>query len=628
MLTKKRLFKIGFVGASYCLNLLFLTGSVLAELPPSIGDPPKSEAGKKSSGDVIPVPVSAQILVLPFLVAGHKCTLTVTDGSGKPLSNAGVYLNEELFVSDSMGTVSFLVPDAENFEFSLLGDGRKKIAKRKFRRVADKVAAEQDRLAEAAAALLNSDRTAGSAPVISYSPSVICPGDGFVLVGEHFSEKLASNYVDIDGLNAPVLSASPDGILALAPSRLRLGPLRELSVSVDNNASNTCELDIAQPFFNHVKTADDDVSPEKGKLGMNGTNVPCLIRVQNPNSENVSLWSPKQEPLGKNNVLLSPGGEQNFLDIDMRFVKRDKTEPSIDITLEQAFTSGRAAAALPPQLLMAACRAEIIRLERRKIGAESRLAALRQQAASGAIASGKTEGDKQDAEAKMLSLRLQRLRKMLVSRKCIYESLGNTDAQYRQVLDDAAGGATISLDQSVKPITIMSDGGVGYSGRSEQVAAVVPALKKGRSHRMMEPVIRLLPPMSDAQASTFKSQSNEPAPAPGNNAANASSDQPELRQNFIEPEPGFSASSRGSLKQNQSSTTQVPAAAKKPEEKPAPKPTAKNSATAGTKKATGKDIKAKGKGAKTEPVKSSRSLKKRAASQAVVQPTRKRRRRH
>ena len=648
---KKRLLQISLVAASFCWAAHFcgLNSPALADLPPSIPEAPGKSSAKpdlrQSPSDAIPVPFSAQILVLPFLVAGHRCTLTITDGAGKPLANAGLYLNQELYLSDSVGTVSFVVPDAENFELYLLGDGKKKVDKRKFHRVADRVAAEQDNLAEAAAALINSDNTTSSGASINYAPSVVCPGEAFVLVGKHFSDKPSNNYVDIDGLNAPVLSSSSDGILALAPARLRMGPLRELTVSVDNLASNTVEVDVATPFFNHVKTESDDVSPERGKLGMNGTNLACLIHVQNQDSDAVSLWSPKQEPLGKNNIVLSPGGEQNYLDIDMRLVSRKATEPRIDIALEQFFANGRQPDPLPPQLVMAAARAEIIRLERRKIAAESRLESLRQQADS---ATKSTDSDKREFESKALSIRLMRLKKMLASRKCIFESFGNTDAQYRQVLDDAAGGATLSLDQSTKPIVIISDGGVGFSGSASisSISQPAPVKKRRISHRMLEPVIRLLPPMTDEQLAASNALSKSSATITPSDSSNGSqsSDQPTLRQNFSEPEPGFSAAARGTANHDSSATPQNSVDENKVQKKSTgekgstpsgsgPKDLAakgsgskgSGSKGSGTKGSANKGSAAKG---KTQAVKPSRNIRRKPAAEPQPVTHKRRRRRH
>lgn len=542
-----------------------------------------------------PVPGSARIAIMPFLVADHPCTFSVLDADGKPIGNAGVYLDDELYCSSSTGFVTIVPPNSETFELSLMGDGKRKIAKMKFIQKSDKVFAENEKLAETAAAVLRSDASSSSSPTLSFCPSVVSPGENFVLLGQKLSDKISDLYVDIDGSNAPVVSSSQDGLLAIAPNKLSLGPLRELFVTVSGQASNVTELDISTPFFNHAKVESDDVSPEKGKIGMNGTNVPCLIRVRNLDIDSASLWSPKQEPLGKNNVLLSPGGEQNYLSIDVRRISAANS-PKVELALEHEFPSSADLQKGSPQLLQAAARADIMRIARRKISAEFRLEELRKKQ-NGLEQSNNLDSERSASESKALSLRLGRISRMLAARRAIFESFGATDTQYRQALDDAAGGAMLNLDLATKPIQIISDGGVslasGLTGNSASVSA-----RKGRPLRLLEPVIRLLPPMDESQLAVFNALNANNATAANASNKNAasqsdgnSSDQPQLRPGLPEPEPEVSESARGSTLSGKPKSPIVPV--KKPSNQDSEKQNASAETGAKTEKKKPTDSKTK-----------------------------------
>jgi hypothetical protein len=511
------------------------------------GEPGKAKENPAASAGA--GPPATQIVVLPFLVAGHTCTLSVVDAQRRPLAFAGVYLNADLQVADERGTLSFRVPESESFELALLGEGKKKTGRRKFSCSAGGVFAENDKLSDMVSSLLRLPGTTGSAPLVVYAPALLSPDQEFVLVGRNFSEKIADDYVDVDGLSARILSASQDGVLAVAPGRMSLGPLREIFMTVNGQASNSSELDIAAPFFTHVKTEADDVSPQKGKIGMNGSDLPCLLQVLNNSPETVSLFSPKQEPMGRNNIVIIPGGAQNYLNVDLR-LQSPATEPKLDLICQQLLPATAGAGAAPGLMLKAVCRAEIMLLERRRVSECLRLDELAKEESS--------------AEQKALSMRLVRVSRMLAARRAIYESLGGTDAQYRQALDEACGGALYSLEQSIKPIQIINDGSVGAAAADLSSESLS---KKGRPLRLLEPAIRLLPPMNDEQAAIMALKRQSAAGVlPAAEDPAALTDEPTLRPGLPEPEPEVSAANRG--QPPQASTESSGSAKQSKKEKP------------------------------------------------------------
>jgi hypothetical protein len=265
--------------------------------------------------------------------------------------------------------------------------------------------------------------------------------------------------------------------------------------------------------------------------------------VVNNDIENASLWSPTKEPLGKNNILLTPGGDQNYLNIDLRMLSA-KTQPKVDLSLVHELSSNPEGGQTPPQLLVAACRAEIMRLERRRIAVAYKLDEVRNKINTPPPGASPDDIEKTMSDGKALSLRLRSIDKMLSSRKAIFESLGATDAQYRQTIDDAAGGANFSLDLSTKPVQILSDIGAGSVG-SDLPKNRTP--KKGRLLRMLEPVIRLLPPMTDEERAAMQASRASTSSYPADVAVPTPTtpDGLQLRPSLPEPEPEVSDTSRG-----------------------------------------------------------------------------------
>lgn len=496
----------------------------------------------------------ARLHVVPFFEPGQSVSLSVTDLAGNPLPGAEVNVNEDLITTNSAGMLTFSAADTEHIELTLLSSDKRKIDKRKFRKRADGFFSESEVIAEEGSALQKVSEAQTRFPSVTFAPAVVSPGDQFVIVGSNFSVKTSDDRVEIDGVEAPVLSATTRTMLVVAPSKLKLGPLRELTVTVAGQSSNVCETDVARTFFSHVKTEDDDVSPEKGKIGMNGTNVPCVISVRNPDLEAASLWSP--EPLGTENVVLTPGGDQNYVALDVKLARPD-LEPQIHLSLRSEFDAAQDAEKIPPQLRVAAERAQIMRLERRRIAAEFRLQEIRKR-----IAEEPADQDRLMTESHALSLRMQHLSRMLLARRALFESLGGTDGQYRQAVDDAAGGAMVTLDLSVKPVQVIS----GVETRT-----VVSTGRLGRSHRLLEPPIRLLPPMTaDEEKIALERRTSGSTNTESNNE-----DAPDgLRPSMPEEGPHSSQEARSS------STGSVPAApAQKKSLKPVKKEQAKESSS-------------------------------------------------
>lgn len=585
------------------------------------------------------LPESSQLIALPFLVDGESSTLSIIDSQSKPIEDATVGVDQELFKSSKNGSVTFKVPHADSFEISLYTEGRRKLLKRKYVRRAN-VYAENEQTADFVSALLKSADTKYGAPQLVYSPAVVTPGTAVLLLGKNFSEKIADDLVNIDGSDAPILASSPEAIIAMVPEKLSAGPSRELFVSSRGLSSNVADVDLATVFFTYEKTQakpdEDDVALiEKGKVGIKGSGIPCLIRVKNLDPDSATLFSPSQEPLWKNNILLTPGGEQNFLSITLRKLV-SSVEPKVELRIENALSpAGKLLEA--PQLQSAACRAEIFLLARKKNAAELKLDELRKNASADTSANSNTAAESGGSdESRVLSMKLLRISRMLAVRKFIYNAMGNSEDDYRKTLDDAAGGALKVLEQASACVQVISDPVIASTAGENSSPK---AGKKGRPLRMLEPPIRLLPPMSPTELASMNSSNNSQAGSSqaSNNSSGTSgtSDEPQLRPSLPEPEPEVSATSRAKIGGNASLVAEPKAKPKEPE---SAKPTNKSEPKTAPKKnlnseKSAKSIKAgkekssgrkKSKSSDSTAAKTASSSSKRKHKQtAVVSPTRK-----
>ncbi|MBX9689928.1 MAG: hypothetical protein K2X27_24670, partial [Candidatus Obscuribacterales bacterium] len=127
----------------------------------------------ESNREAQTVAASAKLLFPPCFRAGQVCTMTVVDNQGKALPYAGIYVNEELKSADERGEFSFRAPELENLELALLGDGKRRINKLKFHRIAQDIFAQNDKQAELVAGLLFLRDESCKLPRIIYAPAVV-----------------------------------------------------------------------------------------------------------------------------------------------------------------------------------------------------------------------------------------------------------------------------------------------------------------------------------------------------------------------------------------------------------------------------------------------------------------------
>jgi hypothetical protein len=334
-------------------------------------------------------------------------------------------------------------------------------------------------------------------PELSYCPALISAGATFGVFGQNFQGKPGLDEVRIDGMGCDVTAGSSISLLVTAPSRLHIGPLKEIYVSARNGeSSNVLELDVAK-----VETSWPSSQPGEGKVMVMGTNMPALVRLDITSPGQVKLSMPDGLEIGNKAVLVTPGGDANAVSLVVNGADQNSAGQNADILPDLAELVG------DPQwqqqqtraLLLELTRARLIRLKVRLIGVESRIAEERQKREQ---LNGNTtivELEKMDNGLKALSVRQSAISTMLSADRALYDTLGGSEIDFRQSMDDAAGGAYYVFEKSTREtLFVPSTSLVMTSTEPNQVAML--ARERRRFRRLPEPRMKLLPPM-DMQVS-------------------------------------------------------------------------------------------------------------------------------
>lgn len=410
--------------------------------------------------------IQPRLFAVPVLEPGRKAWVSVYDQLGKPVPAAAVSINGTTIATDSMGQASFVVPAVTSLTIGILAGngevtgGNTYDITRSGYLVAEKHAKEAvDRIEESIVA-------SEQAPTIAYAPAVIETSQPFVLIGKNLSGTADGDHIKIDGYDADVFSGSGVCLLATAPRKLSLGPLREMYVTTREESSNTVEVDICRLDFSFLPgppvNMDEpkETATERAQIRVVGTNVPSLIEVRNL-TPTVAELSFSGRPLGSCASLITPGGERNtlsleycrqgngLLDVDSHLVADAPWSPDDRTTFGDV--SKR-------HLVAELNRVEIIRLKRRLIAIEQRLND-EQELRTKSLAAGKMsleDLDRTNAQLRVLSNRQRRINAMVVARRSVYQALGGTEQGYRKAMDEAAGGGAIAIDKLLAPLTSVS----------------------------------------------------------------------------------------------------------------------------------------------------------------------------
>lgn len=377
--------------------------------------------------------IEQRLFAVPVLEAGKQAWVSVYDQFGRPVPNAVVLVGDSAVNADNMGQASFNVPDAgASLTLAVKADEGKRVCESHYSRTPGGYYVASAAAADAVDRIEESVVSNEQAPSIAYAPSVIETSQAFVLMGKNWSGKADGDHILVDGYDADVFSGSSVCLLATTPKRMSVGPLREMYVTTGAETSNTVEVDVCK--LEVSKQAD------LLKVKLLGTNVPSLIDV------------------GPHVTLLSSGGEQNYADyqkpnglggaqeLDAQLVADAPWSP------DDRTTYGDSA---KRKIIAELNKSEVIRLKRRLIAIEQHIGNEQEKRTRG-LAEGTlttAEVDRINAQLRTLSNRQRRINAMVVARRAVFQALGGTEQEYRQALDDAAGGGAIALEKSLAPLT-------------------------------------------------------------------------------------------------------------------------------------------------------------------------------
>ena len=423
---------------------------VLAETTPVLAPHAASSLHTSSEG--------ARLFAPPVVEPGKDAWVSVYDQAGRPLADAAVLINDVPVNTDSLGQASFQVPTAASVTVRLAAKQQNSSNRVTYTGTSGHWLVSETYAATAVDRVEETVVPTETAPAIAYAPAAVETDQPFVVIGKNLSGKADGDHLVIDGYDADVFAGSTASLLAIAPKRLSLGALRELYVTARGENSNTLEVDVCRVDVSLSAAANTQGDqPENARIRLIGSNVPSLIELHNLSPQVVSLKFGDRR-LGNHSSIVTPGGESNTValeltrlapgtfDLDTHLVADAPWSPE-DSTIF-GDTNMR-------KLITELNRAEIIRLKRRMLAVESRIIE-EQENRTKALAAGTMDAaslDKFNAQLRSLSNRSRRINGSLVSRRAIFQSLGGTDVDYRQAIEEATGNTALALEKTLQPIT-------------------------------------------------------------------------------------------------------------------------------------------------------------------------------
>jgi hypothetical protein len=409
-----------------------------------------------------PSPAGARLFAVPVMQPGKDAWVSVYDQAGKPVNGVHVFVNDSPHDTDGYGQCGFTVPAGSKLILALKDAAGKEFCRTEYAVSPGGLYVNGNEAVEVFDRLTSTINPQEVAPVISYAPAVLETKQPFIVVGKNFSGKVDGDHLFVDGYEADVFSGSGVAILSTAPRKLDLGPLRELYVASASETSNTVEVDICRV---EVTKYDDAAPPApNAKLRVIGTNLPALVEIQNDHPDVYAIAN-NGVPIGPSASFVTPGGEQNTvpLTIRERTAGGAITNATIDTHLvaDAPWSPDDKLTFCDPQLkrlVTDLTRAQIIRLKRRLLALESRLNEAQEkrtatsfESTSSASSATQTPAEVENgtAELRALALRQKRMTGMLTARHGLFLALGGQDDDYRLALDEAAGGAFLSLEKSL-----------------------------------------------------------------------------------------------------------------------------------------------------------------------------------
>lgn len=406
-------------------------------------------------------PDGARLFAPPVVEAGKDAWVSVYDQAGTPLAGTSVLVNDIAIATDSLGQASFCVPQSQRVTVRLSSTQKSASTQVTYTSTPGHWLVSQAYAADAVDRVEETGIPTETSPLIAYAPAAVETDQPFVLIGKNMSGKADADHVVLDGYDADVFAGSTASLLAIAPKRLSVGALRELYVTARGENSNTLEVDVCR--LDVTINQQSQQSDEHGQIAcvrVIGTNVPSLIELHNL-SPNVVAFQLGARKLGAHSSIVTPGGESNVVSLGLTRLAAGTFDLDTHLVADAPWSAEDAGIFGDNnmrKLISELNRAEIIRLKRRLVALEARITE-EQDNRTKALAAGTMDAasmDKWNAQLRSLSNRSRRINGSLVSRRAIFQSLGGTDADYRQAIEEATGNTAIALEKILQPITSVS----------------------------------------------------------------------------------------------------------------------------------------------------------------------------
>ncbi len=398
-----------------------------------------------------PVPTSIRIFATPVLEARKSAWMSLYDCEGQVKAGQRVSINGAIVAADDCGILSFTVPDSDKLHISVINsEGNETTARIDYSLRTNGLLVQESSVATAFEKLEELS-SAEAGPRILYAPAVVDKRSSFLVVGKNFSGGSGKDRVSIDGRDADLFAGSSVCMLARAPEKSSLGPLKELFVMADGEASNSREMDICR--IDSVRRDADDGNKSQVRVVVCGTNMPCIVELSAGNAAKLKL---KGRSVGATATVVSPGGDQNHMTFEVEGPTASPLNAVLlaDPLLEPALISNDS-----PNLTRLAVeldKAQACRLHRRYIALDLRLtdSQTRREHLLSSPSPDANEVDLLHNEIRALSLRKDRVNKMIAAQRAIIEGTGGTTEDFNNAVALAEAGASFDLEAALKPFDL------------------------------------------------------------------------------------------------------------------------------------------------------------------------------
>lgn len=441
MLSPRRF--VAFCGKQVPLRVALLS-LVMMLLPGSM--PCLAESPEVS----LPAPDN-RIYAAPVIEKGNPAWVTIYGKQGKPAANVSVSINGNIETADPQGICAFTVPDADHVRLCVVDqEGHELSQPVEFKNIGrflvldEAVAGAFTRLIELAGTDLG--------PRLIYTPPVVDKLSSFLVVGRNFTGTFNQDRISLDGRDADVFAGSSVCLLARAPEKTSLGPLKEIFVMSSGEASNSREIDVCR--LDSVRRDSDDGAKSQIRVIVSGTNMPCIFEVTTSEPAKLRL---RGKGAGSIATVVSPGGDRNHVVFDIDGTNNPSASAVLlaDPLLEPALTSNAQGNLKPLSLELD--KAQTTRLRRRYIALDLRLQEAQLRRKNAVEAAGTDDGEQADSaqnEVRAVSLRKDRISRMLATQRALIEGVGGTTEDFNSAISIADAGTVLDMEAALKKFDV------------------------------------------------------------------------------------------------------------------------------------------------------------------------------